>query len=308
LDLDNYGPVPVRDYDYVVCSKCGSEFQPHVKECIDCGAPTVPPGAARTPREEEPEKEAAAELELPLSQDPEVTVLYTGGLLWAEELKKRCEAQGIPGWIEEEPMGSGEVYRLYVPRRNFKRAHDIDRQYLQEEVPEVAGLAEVPPPGICPFCHQRLPAGALECPGCGLVLAVPDDAPAATSNLEIVQALYAALGEGDGDRVLEILDPQVEWIQNEGFPGGGRFVGAEAVYEKVFNRLADEWEGWGAEVGRWLEAGDSVVALGAYRGTCRKTGKSMRAAFAHIYWLYDGRIVSFEQYADTAKVAAACAK
>ena len=301
MDLDNYGPVPTRDYDYVVCSKCGAEFQPHIKKCIDCGAATVPPGAARAPREEEPEEE---ELELPLSQDPEVTVLYAGNLLWAEELKKRCEAQGIPGWIEE-PVGASPAYSLYVPRRNYKRAREIDREYLQEEVPEVAGLAEVPPPGVCPFCNKRLPAGALECPGCGLVLAV-SDAPAAASDLEIVQALYAALEEGDGDRVLEILDPQVEWIQNEGFPGGGRFVGAEAVYEKVFNRLADEWEGWRAEVGRWLEAGDSVVALGAYRGTFRKTGKSMRAAFAHVYWLSDGRIVRFEQYADTAKVAEAC--
>ena len=220
MDLDNHGPVPVRDYDYVVCSKCGSEFQPHVKECIDCGAPTVPPGAAR-------------------------------------------------------------------------------------EVPDAAGPTELPYDGVCPFCDTRLPAGALECPGCGVMFA-DDDAPAATGDLEIVQALYAALKEGDGDRVLEILDPQVEWIQNEGFPGGGRFVGAEAVYEKVFNRLADEWDGWGAEVGRWLEADDSVVALGAYRGTFRKTGKSMRAAFAHVYTLRDGRIVRFEQYADTAKVAAAC--
>jgi ketosteroid isomerase-like protein len=302
LDLDNYGPVPMRDYDYVVCSKCGSEFQPHVKECIDCGAPTVPPGAAAP--EQERDEEEPEELDLPLSQDPEVAGLYVGSLHWAEELKKRCEAQGIPGWIEET-AGPKPAYRLYVPRQDLRRAREIDREYFREEVPDAAGLAEAPPPGVCPFCRRRLPAGALECPGCGLVLAVSDE-PAAVSDLEVVQALYEALEEGDGDRVLEILHPEVEWIQNEGFPGGGRFVGAEQVYEKVFTRLADEWEGWQAEVGRWLEADDSVVALGAYRGTCRKTGKSMRAAFAHVYWLSDGRIVRFEQYADTAKVAEAC--
>lgn len=227
MDLDNYGPVPAQGYDYVVCSKCGSEFQSYVKECIDCGAPTVPPGAPRAPREEEP---------------------------------------------------------------------------------EALELARLPQDGVCPFCETPLPAGALECPGCGVMFAASDDDAPATRDLEIVQALYTALKEGDRDRVLEILDPQVEWIQNEGFPGGGRFVGVDQVYEKVFNRLAGEWEGWGAEVGRWLEADDSVVALGAYRGTFRKTGKSMRAAFAHVYSLRDGRIVRFEQYADTAKVAAACAE
>lgn len=300
MDLDKYGPVPARDYDYVVCSKCESEFQPHVEACIDCGAPTVPPGAARPRIEREPQEEQ----DLPLSQDPEVALLYTGDLVWAEELKQHCEAQGIPGWIEEMALSKG-FYQLYVPRREFRRACRIDREILQERVPEADGLVEIPPAGICPFCREPLPTGALECPGCGLVLAVADDKPD-PSNLETVQSLYAALAAGDGDRVLEILDPDVEWIQNEGFPGGGRFVGAEAVYERVFNRLMDEWEGWQAEVGRWLIAGDSIVALGAYRGTFRKTGKSMRAAFAHVYGLEKGRIVRFEQYADTAKVAEAC--
>ena len=32
----------------------------------------------------------------------------------------------------------------------------------------------------------------------------------------------------------------------------------------------------------------------------------MTAAFAHVYWLRDGRVVRFEQYADTAKVVEAC--
>ena len=303
MDLDNHGPVPARDHDHVVCSQCGAEFQLHVTKCIDCGSATVPPGATAARVQQEPEEEQ----ELPLSQDPEVTVLYAGDLGWAEELKRRCEAEGIPGWIED-PGFREHVYRLYVPRRELQRARALDFEYLKEEVPDAAGLTALPPPGVCPFCDQRLPAGALECPGCGLVLAVSDDASATAGNLAIVQSLYAALGEGDGDRVLEILHPEVEWVQNEGFPGGGRFVGADQVYEKVFNRLADEWEGWQAEVGEWLEAGESIVALGAYRGTFRKTGRSMRAAFAHVYWLRDGRIVRFEQYADTAKIAEACSK
>ncbi|HEY0512175.1 MAG TPA: nuclear transport factor 2 family protein [Thermoanaerobaculia bacterium] len=125
-------------------------------------------------------------------------------------------------------------------------------------------------------------------------------------NLNIVQDLYEAFATRDRDRILAIFDPQIEWIQNEGFPGGGRYVGAETVLDQVFARFAAEWESWQAEVGRWLVAGESIVALGAYRGTHRTTGKSMTAAFAHVYGLRDGRVIRFEQYADTAKVAAAC--
>jgi uncharacterized protein len=110
----------------------------------------------------------------------------------------------------------------------------------------------------------------------------------------------------DRDQILAIFDPEIEWIQNEGFPGGGRYAGAETVLNEVFARLGRDWKAWQADVGRWLVAGESIVALGAYQGTHRATGRSMTAAFAHVYWLHDGRVVRFEQYADTAKVAAAC--
>jgi ketosteroid isomerase-like protein len=126
------------------------------------------------------------------------------------------------------------------------------------------------------------------------------------SNLTVVKDLYKAFETQDRDLILAIFDPRIEWIQNDGFPGGGRYVGAEAVLDRAFAKLATEWESWQADVGRWLVAGESIVALGAYRGTHRTTGKSMTAAFAHVYWLCDGRVVRFEQYADTAKVAEAC--
>lgn len=125
------------------------------------------------------------------------------------------------------------------------------------------------------------------------------------SNLEIVQSLYQAFGARDRARILEILDPQVEWIQNEGFPGGGKHIGGEAVLDNVFARFRTEWEVWKAVVGRWLDAGEAIVALGEYQGTHKATGRSMTAAFAHVYWVRDGRIVRMEQYTDTLKVAEA---
>ena len=105
--------------------------------------------------------------------------------------------------------------------------------------------------------------------------------------------------------VLREMGPEIEWIQNDGFPNGGRHVGATLVLDEVLARLRSEWEGWQARVDRWLDAGEAIVALGAYHGTHKETGKSMRAAFAHVYWVKEGRIVRFEQYADTLQVAQA---
>lgn len=105
------------------------------------------------------------------------------------------------------------------------------------------------------------------------------------SNFAIIQTLYEAFAARDRDRILEIFDPEIEWIQNEGFPGGGRHVGAETVLNDVFAKFRVDWEAWQAVVERWLDAGEAIVALGEYRGTHKATGRSMKAAFAHVYWV-----------------------
>jgi len=89
LDLDNYGPMPVRDYDYVVCSNCGAEFQPHVTRCIDCGAATVPPGG----RQKAPRQTLAPDAEV-------VSIRVDEDLEWLETLQKRFSVHGIPSRIE----------------------------------------------------------------------------------------------------------------------------------------------------------------------------------------------------------------
>lgn len=124
-------------------------------------------------------------------------------------------------------------------------------------------------------------------------------------NLEIVKSLYTAIVSRDPDTILKIFNPNIEWIQNEGFPGGGKHVGADAVLNDVFAKFRQEWETWQVNVEEWLDAGDTIVALGEYRGVYKSTGKSTTAAFAHVYKLKNGRIVRFQQYTDTLKVAEA---
>ncbi len=125
------------------------------------------------------------------------------------------------------------------------------------------------------------------------------------TNLQIVKQMYEAFASRDRVMILELFHPQIEWVQNEGFPGGGSHVGAEAVLSDVLARFRAEWSDWRAVVDDWLDAGDTVIALGQYQGTFRATGRSTTAAFAHVYRLSAGRIVRFQQYTDTLKVAEA---
>jgi uncharacterized protein len=122
------------------------------------------------------------------------------------------------------------------------------------------------------------------------------------NNLDLIRELYAAFAQGNVPAVLAPLDPQIDWKEADRFPYGGRYTGPQEVRNRVFVPLATEWEGYRADPDQFLDAGDAIVVLGWYGGTYRKTGKSFRARFAHVWWLKDGRAVRFEQHTDTALV------
>lgn len=120
------------------------------------------------------------------------------------------------------------------------------------------------------------------------------------SHLQIVRGVYAAFAVGDIPGVLEALAPDIHWTEAAGGPYGGVSIGPKAVLENVFMRIGSDWEVFSAVPGEFVEQGATVVALGEYSGTCRATGKSFRAPFAHVWKFADGKAVSFHQYTDTA--------
>jgi uncharacterized protein len=119
------------------------------------------------------------------------------------------------------------------------------------------------------------------------------------ANLDLIRATYEGSSEENGRNLVAVLAPDAEWTEAEGFPYAGTYVGKEAIVAGVFRRLATEWSGYRADVQTYLEDGDHVAAFGTYSGTYKATGKSMRAAFAHLYEARDGKIVRMTQYVDT---------
>jgi ketosteroid isomerase-like protein len=128
-------------------------------------------------------------------------------------------------------------------------------------------------------------------------------------NVGLVKSLYEAFGRGDVPTVLAAMDPKIEWNEAENFPYADRnpYIGPGAVVEGVFARLGSEWDGFGLDVEEVLDAGDTVVARGRYKGAYRKTGVRIHAQFAHVWRLRGGKVVNFQQHVDTAQVAKALA-
>lgn len=127
------------------------------------------------------------------------------------------------------------------------------------------------------------------------------------TNLEIIRSTYEGASAENGKNLRAALAPDASWTEAEGFPYAGTYLGPEAIISNVFKRLATEWIDYHAKVHTYLADGDRVAAFGMYSGTYRQTGIAMTATFAHLYKLSQGKIVTMEQYVDSAMVQRALA-
>jgi len=129
----------------------------------------------------------------------------------------------------------------------------------------------------------------------------------AQENVALVKGIYQAFGTGDVPAVLGAMSPDIVWNEAENFPLADRnpYVGPQAILEGVFARLGSDWEGFAVDPQDYLDAGDSVVVLGRYRGTCRATGKPVDAQLVHVWRIEDGKAKAFQQLTDTLQFARA---
>lgn len=122
-------------------------------------------------------------------------------------------------------------------------------------------------------------------------------------NANIVRGMYEAFGKGDMPFIIGALDPEVEWWEAENFiySDYNPYVGPNSVLEGVFMRIGNEWDAFTVAPKEVLDAGDTVIGHGYYSGTYKKSGKNVRAQFAHFFSFRDGKIIKFQQYTDTAQ-------
>ena len=116
---------------------------------------------------------------------------------------------------------------------------------------------------------------------------------------EIIRGAYAAFAKGDIPTVLGALAANVIWIEAEGGPYGGTYVGPNAVLENVFMKIGGEWDAYAAVPDEFIANDNTVVALGNYSGKYKATGKSFTAPFVHVWKFLDGKVISFQQHTDT---------
>lgn len=121
-----------------------------------------------------------------------------------------------------------------------------------------------------------------------------------TNPVDLVRAFYAAVAQGDVPGVVALLHPDLAWTEAEGFPYySGTWRQPSDVVEKLLVPLMRDWDDFSAIADDFIVEGDRVVSLGAYAGVSKATGKPMRAPFAHVWRVADGKLQRFDMYTDT---------
>ncbi len=125
------------------------------------------------------------------------------------------------------------------------------------------------------------------------------------SNLQIVSDMCSSFAKGDIPAVLADMAPNIEWNESENFPyaDGNPYIGPDAVVNGVFKRLGEEWEYWKlTDQVLYQSRNSEIIVTGRYNAKYKKTGKEINAQFVHIFWIESGKVLKFQQYADTYQV------
>jgi uncharacterized protein len=122
------------------------------------------------------------------------------------------------------------------------------------------------------------------------------------TNKEVVEGAYASFARGDVPAALGVMADNIQWVEAEGFPLAGTYVGPQAVLEGVFMRLAEIGDDFAVMPEQFVADGDTVVALGNYTWKHKTSGDPAVVKMVHVWTIDDGKAVAFQQHVDTHRV------
>ena len=127
------------------------------------------------------------------------------------------------------------------------------------------------------------------------------------ANLEIINGLYEFFGKGDIPSVLRLMDKEIMWNEAESnsLADGNPYVGPEAVLNGVFGRIGTTYKAFSLTDIELHDMHNNKVLATLYYVVTGNNGKNYEVQAAHLWTLKDGKIIKFQQYADTKKLAEA---
>lgn len=122
------------------------------------------------------------------------------------------------------------------------------------------------------------------------------------SHKETIQAMFAALAEGDIEKMKSYLHPDVVVNEADSLPYAGVYRGPDQYIELVYKLLAT-WDDVDVSVKAMLEEGDTVVSISELSGK-NKAGVAFTMPMTEVFYFEKGKLREVRPYYyDTHKLA-----
>ena len=124
-------------------------------------------------------------------------------------------------------------------------------------------------------------------------------------NVQVVKEFLAAIGSGDKQRLLGLVDENIVWIiPGEGWPLAGTHRGRAGLAD-VFQKASEEIEMTYSEPPEFVAQGDRVLVVGVATGKIKATNKAFEDHWVFAITVRNGKLTNIREYIDTQALARA---
>ncbi|HYH58923.1 MAG TPA: nuclear transport factor 2 family protein [Thermoleophilaceae bacterium] len=115
-------------------------------------------------------------------------------------------------------------------------------------------------------------------------------------NVEIALAVVDAVARMDGERLIELTHPEVEWHSFLAELGEGGVYRGHAGMSEYAQDLRDAWDVFSADVQDTLAVGEVVVLLSQLRYRGKGSGVDTESPAGHMAKFRDGRVIHMRSF------------
>jgi uncharacterized protein len=114
-------------------------------------------------------------------------------------------------------------------------------------------------------------------------------------NVDLVQRLYDAWARNEFPGPVELLDPDIEYVNPEGAiePGIRRGL---AAFSRAVESVFDGWQTWQMEPEQLKAFGDQVAVVVGYRARGLGSGLEVEGRESALWTLRDGKVTRYEWF------------
>ena len=124
-------------------------------------------------------------------------------------------------------------------------------------------------------------------------------------NVQVVKDFFAAIGSGDKQRLLGLVDEDIVWIiPGEDWPLAGTHRG-HAGLAHVVQKASEEIETTYSEPPEFVAQGDRVLVVGFATGRIKATNRTFKDHWVFAITVRNGKLTNIREYIDTQALARA---